>query len=93
MIKVLRRPKKNGIATSCINILNQEEHHKKFSFRDEYLDLLKDFEIQFDAKYLFDWIAWKAAPPGLKCPNENPGYKQVTPTELNGALIFKKFDQ
>ncbi|MBN8577451.1 MAG: IS200/IS605 family transposase [Cytophagales bacterium] len=37
-------------------ILNQEEHHKKRTFRDEYLELLKKFEIEFDAKYLFDWI-------------------------------------
>lgn len=37
-------------------ILNQEEHHKKRTFRDEYLELLKKFEIEFDEKYLFDWI-------------------------------------
>jgi len=37
-------------------IKNQEEHHKKRSFRDEYLDLLRKFEIQHDERYLFDWI-------------------------------------
>jgi REP element-mobilizing transposase RayT len=36
-------------------ILNQEEHHKKFSFREEYIDLLNQFQIEFDEKYLFDW--------------------------------------
>ena len=36
-------------------ILNQPEHHKKQSFRDEYLLLLKKFEIDFDSKYLFEW--------------------------------------
>lgn len=35
-------------------ILNQPEHHKKLSFRDEYLLLLKKFEVEYDVKYLFD---------------------------------------
>lgn len=34
-------------------IMNQEEHHLKRSFRDEYLDLLKEFEVEFDEKYIF----------------------------------------
>jgi REP element-mobilizing transposase RayT len=37
-------------------ILNQEEHHKKKFFRQEYIGLLKDFNIDYDEKYLFDWI-------------------------------------
>ena len=37
-------------------ILNQEEHHKKKSFKEEYMDFLKKFEIQYDEKYLFEWI-------------------------------------
>ncbi len=36
-------------------ILNQPEHHKKQSFREEYLLLLKKFNIDFDEKYLFDF--------------------------------------
>ena len=36
-------------------ILNQPEHHKTQSFRDEYLQVLKDFEIEFEGKYLFEW--------------------------------------
>ena len=36
-------------------ILNQPEHHKKQSFRDEYLLLLEKFEIEYDPKYLFEW--------------------------------------
>jgi REP element-mobilizing transposase RayT len=36
-------------------IKNQEEHHKKRTFREEYLELLKKFEIKYDGKYLFDW--------------------------------------
>ncbi len=37
-------------------ILNQEEHHKKHSFKKEYLQLLNEFEIEYDERYLFDWI-------------------------------------
>ena len=37
-------------------ILNQEAHHKKKTFRAEYLDLLKKFEIAYNEKYLFEWI-------------------------------------
>lgn len=37
-------------------ILNQKEHHKKQIFREEYLDFLKKFEIEFKDEYLFKWI-------------------------------------
>ena len=37
-------------------IMNQKEHHKKMSFKDEYISLLKAFDITFDEKYLFEWI-------------------------------------
>jgi REP element-mobilizing transposase RayT len=36
-------------------IQRQEEHHRKKSFREEYLELLKKYEIGFDEKYLFEW--------------------------------------
>lgn len=36
-------------------VLNQEKHHKKRTFREEYLLLLKKFEIPFDEKYLFEF--------------------------------------
>ena len=34
-------------------ILNQEEHHRKQTFRDEYLSILKDFKIAYDEQYIF----------------------------------------
>jgi len=37
-------------------ILHQEEHHKKRTFREEYLDFLQKFDIEFNEKYLFEWI-------------------------------------
>ncbi|MFX6915133.1 transposase, partial [Acinetobacter baumannii] len=36
-------------------ILNQAEHHRKKTFKEEYKTLLKDFEIPYDDKYLFDF--------------------------------------
>lgn len=36
-------------------ILNQPEHHKKNSFKEEYLNFLKEYEIEFDEKYLFEF--------------------------------------
>jgi len=37
-------------------IANQKEHHKKRSFKEEYVRFLKDFEIEFKNEYLFEWI-------------------------------------
>ncbi len=37
-------------------IQDQEEHHAKKSFREEYLDMLKKFNVEYDEKYLFKWI-------------------------------------
>ena len=37
-------------------ILLQEEHHKKKSFRLEYLDMLRKNEIEFKDEYIFDFI-------------------------------------
>jgi putative transposase len=36
-------------------IINQEEHHAKKTFRREYLNLLKSFEIKFDDLYIFEF--------------------------------------
>jgi REP element-mobilizing transposase RayT len=37
-------------------ILNQEEHHRKKTFKDEYIEFLNDYEIDYKPEYLFDWI-------------------------------------
>ncbi|MBO6662150.1 MULTISPECIES: IS200/IS605 family transposase [Roseivirga] len=34
-------------------IQNQKEHHKKKTFREEYLEFLKTFEIDFNEGYIF----------------------------------------
>lgn len=37
-------------------IENQERHHAKKSFREEYLGLLRKLEIDFDDRYVFDFF-------------------------------------
>ncbi|KAB2878086.1 IS200/IS605 family transposase [bacterium] len=36
-------------------ILNQKTHHKKRTFKEEYVELLTKFDIAYDEKYLFAW--------------------------------------
>jgi REP element-mobilizing transposase RayT len=35
-------------------IANQEEHHRKMSFKEELLALLKKHEIEYDERYVFE---------------------------------------
>ena len=37
-------------------IANQEKHHQRRSFREEYEGLLREFAIAYNAQYLFDWL-------------------------------------
>ncbi|MEO6637853.1 MAG: IS200/IS605 family transposase [Ginsengibacter sp.] len=36
-------------------IMNQEEHHKSKSFKDEYIGFLKKFNVEYKDQFLFDW--------------------------------------
>lgn len=37
-------------------ILNQEQHHKRKTFREEYLSFLKEFDVPFEEQFLFEWL-------------------------------------
>ena len=37
-------------------ILDQEKHHATRTFKEEYLELLKKFNIEYDKRYVFDWV-------------------------------------
>ncbi len=37
-------------------ILNQEEHHKKSTFKEEYIDLLETYEVEYEDDYLFSFV-------------------------------------
>ncbi len=36
-------------------VMNQKEHHKKTTFKDEYKALLRKFDVEFRDEYLFEW--------------------------------------
>ncbi len=36
-------------------VLNQPEHHRRKTFREEYLDFLNKFGVEYDEKYLFEF--------------------------------------
>jgi putative transposase len=40
----------------CKYVLNQEAHHKKKTFREEYHEFLEKFAIPFEERFLFEWI-------------------------------------
>ena len=46
------RSQRNGVIQY---IINQEEHHRSKTFREEYLQLLKIFEIVYNPDYLFEF--------------------------------------
>lgn len=35
-------------------IKNQEKYHSRKTFKDEYLEMLKKFSVEYDAKYVFN---------------------------------------
>ena len=50
-------------------IMGQEEHHRRKTFREEYIGLLKKFAVEYDERYLFSWVdavsEEQQAPTGL----------------------------
>mgnify|MGYP003435403632 CR=1 FL=1 len=39
-----------------VYINNQKEHHAKKSFREEYVEFLEKYKIEYKQEYLFEWI-------------------------------------
>ncbi len=37
-------------------ILNQEKHHNKKTFKEEYIQFLEKFKVEFDEKFLFNFL-------------------------------------
>ncbi|GEO12033.1 IS200/IS605 family transposase [Segetibacter aerophilus] len=37
-------------------IMNQKEHHKRQTFKEEYVEFLRKFQIDYKDEYLFEWI-------------------------------------
>lgn len=43
--------------------MNQKEHHRKRTFKEEYIGFLHKFNIEFNEKYLFNWAEEEHAMP------------------------------
>ena len=37
-------------------IINQEKHHRRITFKEEYIKMLKAFDIKYEDVYLFKWF-------------------------------------
>jgi REP element-mobilizing transposase RayT len=37
-------------------VLDQDEHHRKRTFREEYIEILNKFAVEYDDKYLFNFF-------------------------------------
>ena len=43
--------------TNVINyVMNQKKHHRKKTFREEYIEFLQKFEVEYEDKYLFEFL-------------------------------------
>ena len=70
-------------------INNQEKHHKKKSFNEEYLELLKRYNIEFDEKYILkdvDWLTYRPCGTSVYF-RVNEFYKYFVPD----GTIFKSY--
>jgi REP element-mobilizing transposase RayT len=47
---------KSHVDRVCKYILDQERHHQKQTFKHEYVGLLDKFEVDYEDRFLFDWI-------------------------------------
>src|SRR5690606_6233636 len=57
------------IQTVINYILNQEEHHRKKTFREEYIEFLNAYQIDYKMEYIIDEFG--TAPTELKNDNDN----------------------
>ena len=46
----------SGVDTVKKYIANQKEHHKKKTFKEEYVEILEKYEIEYDEKYIWYWL-------------------------------------
>ena len=40
----------------CKYIQNQESHHQMKTFREEYIDFIKEYKIEYEDRYLFEFF-------------------------------------
>ena len=37
-------------------VLNQEDHHRKVTFQEEYREFLEKFEVPYESRFIFEFI-------------------------------------
>ena len=47
---------RSSISNVCNYVQNQKQHHSKKTFKSEYLDLLREHEVEYDDRYLFNFF-------------------------------------
>ncbi|MDP2182014.1 MAG: IS200/IS605 family transposase [Actinomycetota bacterium] len=47
---------RSQIKSVILYIEKQEEHHKRKSFKEEFIKILKDFDVEYKNEHLFKWI-------------------------------------
>lgn len=50
----------------CKYVLNQEEHHRKKTFQEEYPDLRRKFTVPYEGRFLFEWILQEETVPSWR---------------------------
>ena len=71
-------------------IQNQEQHHRRRSFKDEYLAWLKKFEIPFEEKYVFKFIEQTLvhfAPEGAWFSSESLGAINISLLRSESTVV------
>ncbi len=51
-------------------VMHQKERHQKLTFREEYLQFLKKFDVPYKEEYLFEWIEQDNNPSEVLPPPE-----------------------
>ena len=64
-------------------VKNQQEHHKTISFRDEFIGLLKDHDIEFDEKISFVILIFVEPLQGPYSRRYLTDYSSLIPLGLN----------
>jgi putative transposase len=45
----------SGLDNVIQYVMNQKEHHRKKTFREEYMEFLEKFQVSYEERYLFDF--------------------------------------
>lgn len=56
-------------------ILGQKEHHRRSSFREEYIRFLHEYDLPYEERFLFEWVGERVG----KIPSPKSQIKRPTP--------------